>query len=86
MQSATVVTRDLDLASYLLAEGAELLSVGPSASSNRQEFALQTLRSAELVAAYTNGTALVSLDAFRSARRDLLDRLHRSDRVSGVVR
>lgn len=79
--SATVITHDLDLAAYLLAEGAELLSVEPSGSSNRREFALRTPRSAELVATYTNGTASVSLDAFRNARRALLDRLHRAERV-----
>lgn len=84
--AGTVITHDLDLAALLLAEGAELLSVEPGASPGRREFLLRSPRSQELVDAYTSGTAIVGLEAFCGARRALLDRLHRAERVSVVAR
>lgn len=78
---ATVTTEDLDLAALLLAEGATLSGILPSDTGGRHRFTLTGERARDVADAYVRGDVLVSLDAFLTARRALLDRLHRAERV-----
>lgn len=77
----TVTTEDLDLAALLLAEGATLSSLAPGGTPGRHRFTLAGERVRLVAGSYVRGDALVSLDAFLTARRSLLDRLHRAERV-----
>lgn len=78
---SVVHTSDLDLASYLLAQGAELVGIDEADLPNRRVFVLRGSTVRALVSVYNSGQARVGVDGFRSARRDLLDRLHRAGRV-----
>lgn len=80
-EPTTVTTEDLDLAALLLAQGATLGLIQPGDAQGRHRFGLTGERARELTDAYVRGDALVSLNAFLTARRALLDRLHRAERV-----
>jgi hypothetical protein len=73
-------TRDLDLASYLIAVGASLTGIDDSTGS-AQTFVLSGDAMPERIAEYVSGEATVNVEKFRSARRLLLDRLHRRSRL-----
>lgn len=73
-------THDLDLAAYLLAEGADLIAVEGVAGAGH-EFLIDGAGVPDRVEAYVRGQAVVALDRFLSARNGLLDRLHRPLRV-----
>lgn len=79
--SAVITTTDLDCAAYLIAVGAELTAVEAMEFGGRRMFHLRGERVQEAVDDYVLGRATVHLDAFRDARRALLDRLHRAERV-----
>ncbi|MDQ2912576.1 MAG: hypothetical protein M3T56_04890 [Chloroflexota bacterium] len=79
--SNEVTTTDLDCAAYLIAEGAELAALEEMEFSGRRISHLRGARVQQGVDDYVLGRATVRLDAFRDARRALLDRLHRAERV-----
>lgn len=75
-----VRTHELDLAAFLIAQGASLVDIDRSDAA-RQVFVLSGTHLPEDVTEYVGGTATVNVERFRDARRLLLDRLHRSSRV-----
>lgn len=76
-----VTTTDIDCAAFLIAQGADLAALEPMEPTGRKVFRLRGDRVDEDVEDYVLGRATVRLDAFRDARRGLLDRLHRPERI-----
>ncbi|MGH2451630.1 MAG: hypothetical protein ACRDGE_10255 [Candidatus Limnocylindria bacterium] len=78
---AELNTVDLDCAAFLISQGAELIGIEANEPAAKKGLRLRGPRVREDAESFVLGQATVRLDVFLDARRALLDRLHRAERV-----